>query len=1264
MRLRSKLGIALALVVVFAVALGAAVLWFATGKAGLEWAVGEAARRSAGRLVFEGTTGSLVGQMRAERISYDDAGWRIVAEDVELGWSPRALLSGRLSIAAVTAAHVLLELGTSDTTASLPPSLAIPWPVDIERVAIGRIDVISGANAWQVRGLALRYHGDAAGHRLERLALDSDWGAVHGEIAVGANPPLATTGVILFTGSDRLRGAAGEVGITGNLGAMSLALSTRALGAQASGSAVVAPFEPVWLRRLTISGEAFDLERFDEALPKTALRVELSGGMADPSRFEARLEALNGEAGPWSSGRLPLARGTTRLVFDGTSWSFDTLDVALAGRSRIRGDARIAADEFRGHIRVEQLDLAAVHARLHPTRLAGALDFQLALAAGAPEGIVKGELSERGVAFAFDGAFDRRDVQIKTFRAQAKGGTLAGSARLELAGAQRFTVDAVATRLDPGAFGAYPAASINATVAARGVLKPAWSASLTAKLAPGSRWRKLALAGGGSVDLAREHIGNAAIELSIGDNRLQAHGDYGREGDILSFALDAPDLAAVDGDLAGRLHASGRVGGAWARPSLSLVARGEALRVASNTAGTIVADGDIGARGASGGDRTIRLNVALTELKTPSIELSRLTGRLSGTIEEHELALTARGSDLDLDLDARLAGGWRVSPNEGWSGRIVALENRGQYPLALARAATLQLRPDHFRVVDAVGTISGGRFALRELAWDAGRLSSSGEFAGLPAAAVLAATGQRDRARSTLTLSGSWSFAAAPRLNGTLKITRDDGDIAPADAPELVLGLSRFDVAAESANDRVHATLTARSRLADADVAVDLGPSPNVAGLFDGAAPLKLSMRVDAASLRAVQSLAGTTAIVDGRLALNLSGQGTLRQVRLSGAVDGDALRVEAPQYGLFLRDGRVRARLDERTVTVSDLSFAAGDGRFVASGTLPAIGAGDASGARLAWRAEKLRLLSRPDSRLVLTGAGTLAFEQKRLALNGKLRADEGHFEFRRRTTEALGEDVVVRGRARATQPDRARVPFAVNLELDFGERFEVIGEGLDAIVAGKVSVVTAADGSLTGRGAINTERGTYTAFGQQLSIERGKLYFDGPLDNPGLDLLALRKNLQVEAGVEVTGTVRFPRVQLTSTPPVPDNEKLSWLVLGHGLDRASNADLSALQIAFAAVTDPTAAPVGQRVARTFGFDDISVRASDTSRTTDSGAAGQVVAITKRLTNNLSLIYEQGLSVANNALKIEYVLTRNVTLRAEAGMVSGVGVYYSRSFD
>ena len=39
--------------------------------------------------------------------------------------------------------------------------------------------------------------------------------------------------------------------------------------------------------------------------------------------------------------------------------------------------------------------------------------------------------------------------------------------------------------------------------------------------------------------------------------------------------------------------------------------------------------------------------------------------------------------------------------------------------------------------------------------------------------------------------------------------------------------------------------------------------------------------------------------------------------------------------------------------------------------------------------------------------------------------------------------------------------------------------------------------------------------------------------------------------------------------------------------------------------------------------------------------------------------MYEQGLTVATNALRIEYALSRTLTLRAEAGTVSSLGLYY-----
>jgi translocation and assembly module TamB len=199
-------------------------------------------------------------------------------------------------------------------------------------------------------------------------------------------------------------------------------------------------------------------------------------------------------------------------------------------------------------------------------------------------------------------------------------------------------------------------------------------------------------------------------------------------------------------------------------------------------------------------------------------------------------------------------------------------------------------------------------------------------------------------------------------------------------------------------------------------------------------------------------------------------------------------------------------------------------------------------------------------------------------------------------------------------------------------------------------------------GKGTIRTVRGTYYAFGQKLAIERGRILFDGPLANPSLDIVALRKNLAVEAGVEIVGTVRAPVVRLTSNPPVPDNEKLAWLLTGGPPGSGSARDSAALSAAAAALSGNQGKPLTQRLAQRIGLDDISVAQRDTASGSDPLDA-QVVTIGKRISDRLYIAYEQGLSLATNALRIEYVLSRYLTVSAFAGTESGVALNFRRNW-
>ena len=1248
--------------------------WFLSSESGLRWAIEEARSLTGGKLKLEGAAGSLAGTTRIARLTYTDKDLEFVAENVEFTWSPRSLLSRSVVIDSLSASQITLDIKPGDGANAPPPSLALPWAVDVRRASIDQLSIASGENRWHFARVAFRFAGGDRGHALDELAFHSDWGDLSGNIAVDAAPPFAATGNISFEASDALKHAKATLAIAGDLTALAFSGDFSAVGAHAGGTARISPFDERWLRGFAVSVTEVDLAQFDSRIPKTSIAITAEGASTERGHVQGKFAVRNAEPGPLDTKRLPLVALSSAFDLAAGTATLETLEATLGAAGRATGNARIGGDEARWNLIVRDLDLRNIASSMNATKLAGAIKGQLRLGTDAPEGTVSGELKQAALALGFDAAVHRGIIDVRRFRAEAHGGSLEGSATLATSGTQAFSVSAKASTLDPAAFGNYPQASISATIDAHGEIKPTWLAALKLKISDGSRLRGLPLTGAGTLTVEQEHIHDADVDIAAGGNRLKLAGSFGRDGDALAFTLDASDFATIDSRLGGRLHATGRLGGAWAHPAVQFSASGDALRFGTRfSAATLSADVDVGAAATIASvDRPLKLRVAVTRARADARVVRSASVDVAGTIGRHDATVTvAAGAAGDatnpgaaVDISARLSGGWSGDAASGiWSGNIVALDSRGAYRLSLAQPAALEAGAARVHLAGAHGTLEGGKFAIEELKWEEGRWSSRGDFSRLPAAPLLAFSAADARVASTLTLSGRWAFAATPRLTGTLSVSRDDGDLAPMDAPELVLGLTRLDLVATSTDDRVHATLTARSRLADADLVADLGASPQGAGRFDSSAPLSLEAHLDSASLHALQTVTRTNAVVDGRLKLDVTGHGTLARVQLSGSVDADALKIEAPQYGVYLKDGRLRARLSDDEVSVSELSFTAGEGRFLASGTMPAVVSSSAAAGAITWSAEKFALFNRPDTQLVLSGSGTLALKNKVVTLAGAIKAERGYFELPPTRPDTLGDDVVIHGRERVRNDAASqRVPFAVDVELDFGESLTFIGQGFNSGLTGKLHVRTTGNRELVADGTINAVRGTYTAFGQRLAIERGRLYFNGPLNNPGLDVLALRKNQAVEAGVEVTGTVQVPLVRLTSNPPVPDNEKLAWLVLGHGLDSTSGADSVALQAAFAALAGSGGEQIGQRFARTFGVDDISFRSAATAR--PGTTAAQVVAVSKRLTDKLSLIYEQGLSAANNSLRIEYVLSRTVTLRAEAGLVNGFGIYYTRTYD
>jgi translocation and assembly module TamB len=162
---------------------------------------------------------------------------------------------------------------------------------------------------------------------------------------------------------------------------------------------------------------------------------------------------------------------------------------------------------------------------------------------------------------------------------------------------------------------------------------------------------------------------------------------------------------------------------------------------------------------------------------------------------------------------------------------------------------------------------------------------------------------------------------------------------------------------------------------------------------------------------------------------------------------------------------------------------------------------------------------------------------------------------------------------------------------------------------------------------------------------IERGQLLFNGPADNPRLDILALRPNLDQRVGVLVSGSAQLPRVRLYSDPEMSETDTLSWLVLGRAPDGLARADTALLQHAALALLAGEGQSPDQALLANIGLDELSVRQTESGDVKDT-----VVTVGKQLSRHWYVGYERGINATTGTWQLIYRIAQRLTLRAQAG--------------
>lgn len=1124
----------------------------------------------------------------------DAQGTKLVVERLEARLRVLALLSARVEVEPLSIDRLSIAVTLSGGKAAQAPRL--PVALRLADATIGRVEFASGETRLALRDVRLTHFELGALHRVSAQAQ--------------------------FALADERFPAAGRLALDGTLEHLRATLALELAGARGELKAKLAPFQKPAVESLEIAASGVDLARFHGSVPRTALSATLKA-QGVPQGFAGTVSLANSTAGPLDSDRLPLASLEAHFATDGTaSASFDRARLVLAGGGVLQGGGELAPGRGSASLEAHALDLRALQSTLRRTSLDGALQ----LAVSAESQSLRASLSEDGMTLAAEAERRGDTVTIGALHAKARGGELSGSGVVRLGTPLSFEGRLALRRFDPSAFGDYPGGSVNGSFEVSGRLGDVPQADLRWSVADSVLY-DLPLETHGNAHVASRRFSNSHAQVKFGEMQLDARGSLGAAGDELQLALAVPELSELASDIAGRVQAHGTLRGTWQAPQAELSAQAEAVQLP----GGVIID--------------------------------RASLRFAGTAARHGLSLAAHA--YDSDVVAELRGGLVAAPGGPgsapvWRGELASLASSGAVELQTVAPAPLLLSRQRMELGRLEATLAKGRFLVREVVRTHEGVRSSGEFSALPTGWLFAAAGVGERVRSTLLLDGDWAITATPALEGSLRVRRAQGDVTLIGERPVDLGLQAVSLDARFTSAGVAAKMDVAARLLSAALGAQVGRAPGAGGLGLGrASPIVVQGNIDLANLAVVAGPYVPQGSVDGKVSADVDVSGTLGAPVVAATLRGEALALELPQYGVYLGDGRLLARVENDVLHVEQLSVRGGQGTFSAQGSLP-LRLADGN-AKLSWQARQFTVIERQDLRLVASGQGEVGFDGRRLLFSGALRADRGNIRYATDQLPKLDDDIVIEGARRRRAAAKTPLPVALNVDLDLGSELTVQVRSFEGKLAGRLNLKTTPEGELQAFGEVHSVHATFFAYGQRLQVDPGIVIFDGPVDNPGLQITAWRRNQAVEAGIQLSGTARAPRVQIVSQPPVPESERITWLVLGRAPSDTTKADLGLLQAAAGALLargDITSVPVDQRLARTFGLDEISLRGTSDVET-------RVVAFGKRLSDKVYVSYEQGLgTVASNLVKLDYSFSRRWSVRAQTGTSSGGGLFYRFSWD
>ena len=436
----------------------------------------------------------------------------------------------------------------------------------------------------------------------------------------------------------------------------------------------------------------------------------------------------------------------------------------------------------------------------------------------------------------------------------------------------------------------------------------------------------------------------------------------------------------------------------------------------------------------------------------------------------------------------------------------------------------------------------------------------------------------------------------------------------------------------------------------DGGAAGEVGLEAVVADLRNPASTVDGKLALEWRDLEALSLLSPDVGSVAGKVHANVEFGGTLTEPKLEGRGELSGGAIEIPAWALTI-DG-----IEGSAVTVDGTLLEYSGHGLVEGKTLHVTGATELDPARnwptrLKITGEDLEVVRRADAEIWASPDLDVDVALPQIGVRGTVHIPHAVIALEQLPAQAVrpSSDAIVHGVVRTAPPRPLHMRADVRVTL--GDDIRYNAAGLLTEVEGELGLHYESGLTPTATGSLRLA-GTYNAYGQTLELERGELLFTGPLDDPAVDVRAVREIGATTVGVQLTGALKSPTTRIYSEPAMGEADALSYLLLGRPLSGTGEQETATLESAAVAMGLQQALPAVQRIGTTLGLDELSIQTTDA----DTGA----VTAGKYLSSRLYVRYSYGLFTRIGGLLVRFSFNDRLSVEARSGDEDSVDLLYT----